>query len=294
MEQVLQIQPVTAPSDLSLYLIDREDTSDINKTEKIHALFLKGSEHFTPCGFTELYYDSHQPCQVHAIPHSCDSWQCCNCGCRLKMKWYITFVCHMSKEAYLEVLEVADAKWDAFRKRLNRANDKTEGRPYRYGRFLRKADRSIIRIITNLESGGTAVPLDLLDSLLVSSIAETPFVKKPIYASRAWLPKAKELADKRAKDRKTKTELVKIGPSKLTPTEIGQIAHTFGIDHLASGYDGFSRTIYLPAKWMDPMAFSSLLIHLGVRLPEGKPDIDLAGMDREIRAERSSDAVPEM
>jgi hypothetical protein len=204
------------------------------------------------------------------------------------MKWYITFVCHMGREPYLEVLEVTAKEWDAFRKRLNRMNDKTEGRPYRYGRFLRKADRSIIRVITNLESGGTAVPLDLLDALLVSSIAETPFVHMPIYSSRAWLPKAheEELAAKKAKDRK-RSELVKIGPSKLTPAQIGQIAHRLGIDHFASGYDGFSRTIYLPAKWMDPMAFASFLIHIGVRLPEGQPDIDLAGMDKAIRAERS-------
>jgi hypothetical protein len=227
-------------------------------------------------------YDSAQPSSIHAVPQECDCWRCRNCGPRLKHQWYTTFMDRMSKEAYLEVIDMPASKFDAFRKRVSRANKKIEGNPYQYGRFLRTADRKKIRVITNLEGEGTPIPSDLLEPLLVQSIAEAPWVKRPIFASRAWLPKAKaeeEAAEKitRKKDeRKTRrARLVRIGPSTKTPLEIGLIAARLGMDHVASGYDGFSRTILLTREWMKPMAFSSFLIQAGVRRKADAPDVIL-------------------
>ena len=289
MEQVPQVQEVTSASALTS-LIDQVKP-DTNKTAKLYKIFSKGAEGFTLCGLTNVMYDPSNPSALHAVPQQCDCWRCRNCGPKLKHKWYATFMDRMPKESYLEVVEMPASKFDAFRKRIERANKKAEGKPYNYGRFLRSADRSKIRVITNLEGEGTPIPMDLIESLVVQSIAEAPWVKRPIYASRAWLPKAKEeddLAERTAikkRDKKARTKLVRIGPSGRTPTEIGIIAGQLGIDHIASGSDGFSRTILLPRQWMKPMAFASFLIHAGVRRKADAPDIDLAELERQIREE---------
>lgn len=287
MEQVPQVQEVTSASVLTSYI--SQVKPDTNKTARLYALFSEGAQGFTLCGFTNIMYDPSNPSALHAVPQQCDCWICRNCGPKLKHKWYATFMDRMPKETYLEIIDMPASKFDAFRKRLSRANKRTEDKPYQYGRFLRSADRKKIRVITNLEGEGTPIPMDLLEALVAQSIAEAPWVKRPIYASRGWLPKAvteddlEQRTAAKSREKKARTKLVKIGPSGRTPIEIGIIAGQLGIDHVASGYDGFSRTILLPRQWMEPMAFSSFLIQVGVRRSADAPDIDLAEIERRIR-----------
>jgi hypothetical protein len=287
MEQVPQVQGVTTPSVLTSYI--DQVKPDANRAAKLYEIFSEGAEGFTLCGFTNLMYDPSNPSALHAVPQQCDCWLCRNCGPKLKHKWYSTFMDRMSREPYLEIIDMPASKFDAFRKKLSRANKKTPNKPYQYGRFLRSADRTKIRVITNLECGGTPVPMDLLEPLIIQCVAEAPWVRRPIYASRAWLPKAKaeeeveERTAARRREKKARTKLVKIGPTARTPIEIGIIAGQLGIDHVASGYDGFSRTILLPRQWMGKMAFSSFLIQVGVRRRADSLDLDLVEIERRAR-----------